>query len=148
MGNYHYTECGLSDVYLNNGFVLEQGDGENYIGIEDIDDLHRLLGKALTEKTSALIGEQARFLRIEIGLSQKALALMLGVDAQTVARWEKDHNGIPRTTDVTLRALYLESINRESHIGLLLKMLSESEEKRVVGNMTLENKNNHWQLAV
>ena len=30
---YHYTESGLSNVYLKNGFTVEEVDGESYSSI-------------------------------------------------------------------------------------------------------------------
>ncbi len=74
-----------------------------------------------------LSAEAFRFLRIEMNLSQKVLGEQLGVDTQTVARWEKAQTTISRLADVVLRALYLEIENKDSHVTEMLAMLSDAE---------------------
>ncbi|MGI9276235.1 MAG: helix-turn-helix domain-containing protein [Endozoicomonas sp.] len=144
---HHYTECGLSYVYLENGFVQDSIEGEEYVGIDDIDSLHETIGRFVVDKQSTLEGQEVRFLRIEMNMSQKGLGALLGVEDQTIARWEKDQTAIPRTADVLLRSLYLESINRESHIGHLLKVLAESETREAMQDLRLREVENQWQLA-
>ena len=146
--SYHYTECGLSYIYLADGYEVEEADGETYVGVEDVDGLHRLIAKNVTEKKSTLEGQEIRFLRIEMGMSQKHLAEILGVDTQTIARWEKNQTVIPRTSDAVLRTLYLESIDANSKVSFFLSLLAESEETTAIGQLTLKAENHHWSVAV
>ena len=76
-------------MYLVNGFTVDEDDGEEYVSIDDIHGLHRLISKQIVDKTTAMTGAEYRFLRIEMNLSQKTIGELFGVDAQTVARWEK-----------------------------------------------------------
>lgn len=81
-------------------------------------------------------------------MSQKNMAEILGVDSQTVARWEKDQITIPRTSDAVLRSIYLETINTNSKISFFLNLLAQSEEVQVIEQLTLMAENNHWSLAI
>ncbi|AEG32132.1 helix-turn-helix domain-containing protein [Thiomicrospira cyclica] len=141
---YHYTECGLDNVYLANGYEVVIEDGETYTSIHALDDLHAQIGHALTQKTSALTAQEFRFLRTELNLSQKALGDLLGVDGQTVARWEKGETTIPRTSDVILRAYYQETLQQDSHIALLLKSLSELDTNDTMNQLEFEKRDKHW----
>ncbi len=81
-----------------------------------------------------------------MNLSKKVLGEQLGVDAQTVARWEKAQTTISRLADVVLRALYLEIENKDSHITEMLAMHSEAEETDFSEKMTLKETEN-WKIA-
>ncbi|WP_330925064.1 helix-turn-helix domain-containing protein [Candidatus Sororendozoicomonas aggregata] len=144
---YHYIECGLPAVYLENGFARDSVDGEQCVGVDSVDQLHRTIATTLTGKSTALTGEEVRFLRVEMNLSQKRLGTLLGVEDQTVARWEKNSTPLPRTSDVALRALYLESINKGSVLSSLLKMLAESDSQQAMSKLVFVEVNDRWQLS-
>ncbi|WP_252179549.1 helix-turn-helix domain-containing protein [Endozoicomonas sp. 4G] len=146
--SYHYAECGLSYIHLADGYNTEVIDEVTYVGVENVHGLHQLIAKNITVKKSPLLGEEVRFLRIECGMSQKNLAEILGVDSQTVARWEKDQTAIPRTSDAALRSIYLESVDTNSKISFFLNLLAESEEVEVIQQLTLKAENNHWSVAI
>jgi len=142
---YHYTECGLDNIYLQNGYEESELDGEAYISVESIDELHAVIGGLLVDKNAALCPNEFRFLRVELNLSQKALGNIIDVDSQTVARWEKGETKIPRASDIVLRAFYLESLERDSSVALMLKTLSDTEAKEAIERIVLAEKNHHWQ---
>ena len=87
---YHYTECGLDNVWLLNGYMIEQHPnyGELF-AIDHVDDLHRFIGRSLIALPRLLNGAEFRFLRRELDLSQKTLADLIGSNEQSVAKWEK-----------------------------------------------------------
>ena len=144
---YHYTESGLSNVYLVNGFEVECIDGEEYTSIDDMNGLHFAIANAIVDLTRPLTGEEFRFLRIEINLSQKALAVKFCVDEQTVARWEKEQSVLPRTSDASLRALYMDSIDINSSVGLFLEILADAEAKNAAEEIIMEEINNQWKIS-
>ena len=103
---YHYTEGGLRNIWLANGYTLRKtkyGDG---VAINDVDGLHRAIAHALANK-SHLTGSEVRFLRKEMGMSQRGLGGLLGVTDQAVALWEKKGR-LPKTADRLLRLIYVE----------------------------------------
>ena len=84
---YHYTESGLSNVYLKNGVTVEEIDGEEYTSIDDMNGLHSAIAQAVVDSNRPLVYEEFKFLRIEMNVSQKMLATRFGVDEQTIARY-------------------------------------------------------------
>ena len=106
---YHYTECGLQNVWLTNGYDVCEVDGEKAVSISDVDELHELIGRSVAAKSN-LNATEIRFLRKEIGLSQKRLADLLGSTEQTVSLWER-RGRMPKGYDRLVRLLYLEKID-------------------------------------
>jgi len=103
---YHYTESGLRNIWLANGYTVRKtkyGDG---VSIHDVDGLHRAIAHAVANKPH-LTGAEVRFLRKEMGMSQRGLGELLGVTDQAVALWEKKGR-LPRTADRLLRLIYVE----------------------------------------
>ncbi|EOW1908525.1 helix-turn-helix domain-containing protein [Yersinia enterocolitica] len=145
---YHYTESGLTTVWLANGYHYDVINGEQFISIDDVDGLHRLIGKILVNRCKPLVADEIRFIRVEMNMSQKVLATLLGVDIQTVARWEKGQTSLPRTADVALRALYAESIDETSDVGHLLRILVDSQVQKSMEKLVFEERGHVWQRAV
>ena len=57
MNKYHYTECGLNNIYLLNGFTINQlENGDKEVFIHDIHGLHKTIGMALIFKGGLLSG--------------------------------------------------------------------------------------------
>ncbi len=89
MTKYHYTECGLNNIYLLNGYKFIQTSRGKAVSIHDLDGLHKAIGLFLVSSKKELSGEQLRFLRKELLKSPTALAKLLGVSLATIQRWEK-----------------------------------------------------------
>lgn len=142
---YHYTESGLSNVYLKNGVTVEEIDGEEYTSIDDMNGLHSAIAQAVVDSNRPLAYEEFKFLRIEMNVSQKMLATRFGVDEQTIARYEKGHTKIPRTTDAALRALYMESQEKNNPVSYFLDLLSDTEAEEAAKVIRLEEIENHWE---
>lgn len=145
---YHYTECGLSNVFLKNGVVVEEIDGEEYTSINDMNGLHKAIAQAVVDSPFPLKSEEFKFLRLEMNLSQKALAVRFGVSEQTIARYEKGETVIPRTTDVALRTLYMEQIEQNNPVSYFLGLLADAEAKEAREKILLEENHQHWEVAV
>ena len=127
---YHYRECGLDDVYLANGFKRFKSARGTSIAIENIDQLHAAIGTHLCDQPRELSGNEVRFLRRELMLSQAALAHLVGVKEQTVHRWEADKNSMPRSTEALLRRLYMEQVkNDNDSLRDLLKRIADLEDE-------------------
>ena len=71
---YRYTEGGLTNVWLSNGFREEDTPYGKGVSIEDVEGLHRVIGMKLVKERAQLTGAEFRFLRKELGLSQAKLA--------------------------------------------------------------------------
>lgn len=105
---YHYTECGLDYVYLVDGFeILETGYGPA-VQVLNAGKLDRAIAGAIVSRQSRLTGQEVRFLRGLLDMTQLELGRALGKDAQSIARWEKGKTEIPPTEDIAIRQIYLE----------------------------------------
>ncbi|WP_369922182.1 helix-turn-helix domain-containing protein [Marinomonas polaris] len=145
---YHYTECGLPNVYLKNGFTIEHIDGEDYTSIDDMNNLHVAIAQSITDSHTALRPAEFKYLRIELNLSQKMLGHRFGVSEQTIARYEKGQSEIPRTTDAALRSLFMEKLEKTNSVSYFLDLLSDAEAQQAAKEILLEEIDNRWGIAV
>ncbi len=104
---YHYRDGGLKNVWLSNGYTVRKTPYGEAVAIHDVEGLTRAICLALTGKVGMLTGTELRYIR-QAGmlLSQPALGTMMGVDGQSVARWEKTGR-LPKWADKLVRLLYL-----------------------------------------
>ena len=141
---YHYTESGLRNVWLVNGYKTRTVDGHEAVAIHDVDQLHQVIGKSLADKP-CLTGTELRFLRKEIGLSQTKLAELLGTTEQTVSLWERGRR-MPKAYDRLVRAIYLESIEGNVKLQALIQRLIAPDQKDT-GKIVLEDVGSGWRKA-
>lgn len=120
---YHYKECGLDNIFLLNGFSIENVDGEDYVSVHNVDGLWKAIGLSLVANKKTFLPSEIRYLRSQMGYTQSELATMLRVDDQTVARWEKKQCKLPGPADFALRVLFLSSDVAQPEGGeILLKI--------------------------
>lgn len=123
---YHYAECGLDYVYLENGYVSHATPYGKGVSIERVEELHAAIGAMIAAHPAPLRGAELRFLRVEMELAQRGLAGILGATEQTLRLWEKARGKpIPGPADRLLRALYLEFVNGKSSVRRMVERLSE-----------------------
>lgn len=121
---YQYLECGLPNVYLQDGFTRQKTPYGEGVSIDAVGDLHRCIAQTLCDKPSPLTGLEFKYLRIELDLSQKVIAELLGCDDRNIRRIEKSEK-VKGLYDKVIRLLYLESTNPEStFIGLFERLRS------------------------
>ena len=145
---YHYTECGLNNVYLLNGYkCIDTARGKS-ISIHDIDGLHKAIGLLLVASKKDLSGEEVRFLRHEMLLSQDAVAKLLGVSEQAIRRWERGKINIPKPPESLLRLLYREHVNdHEGKVSIMLKKIANLEETIRNDEILFKDTAKGWQAA-
>src|SRR5271155_1684552 len=80
---YHYRACGLENIFLLNGYDFDQHDGERHVFVREVEGLHQAIGRHLVCGRKALTGQEIRFLRKTIDLTQEELAEKLGNNAQS-----------------------------------------------------------------
>jgi DNA-binding transcriptional regulator YiaG len=104
-GLLHYNVCGLDNIYLEDGFDISP-DGKSY-SIHNLNSLYECIAMCIIKETFLMSGGELRFIRKELSLTQKSLGDLLGVDAQTVARWEKEETKLDSKADRLVRLEYL-----------------------------------------
>ena len=124
---FHYTACGLDNVWLANGFTVRATKYGEGVAIEDVDGLHRLLATSLVEKKGLLAGKEFRFLRVHLGLTQQSLArLMGGVSENAVSLWERKDT-VPAINDHWLRMLVIAKLKGNTKVADAIERLQTVE---------------------
>lgn len=106
---HHYTECGLDNVWLSNGYRTKQTGYGTAVAVDDADGLHAALATNLIQKRGRSTGKEFRFLRLVLGLSQGGVAKLQGVQEQSVSLWERTGK-VPKANDTLLRMLAQEKV--------------------------------------
>ncbi|MDQ6992016.1 MAG: helix-turn-helix domain-containing protein [Mariprofundus sp.] len=147
MSTYHYTDSGLDFIYLANGYnVVKTPYGEG-VAIHDLEGLHIVIGSCIADRP-IMTGDEFRFLRIELGLSQVEVANLIGVGESAVRNWEKGRTQhVPRPSANLMRGLYLESIDATSKLSKILKNISHLNREIHHIEMNLEETEEGWKLA-
>ena len=141
---YHYTDGGLKNVWLQNGFEVRKTPYGKGVAIHDIDGLTTAICMALTDKSSSLTGVEFRYIRSgAMLLSQAGLAAMMGVDAQTVARWEK-HGRLPKWADKLIRVLFLAHADGNQAISSVMARINTVERLIHQNIVVREVRNKGW----
>lgn len=125
---YHYTECGLANVWLVNGFREETTPYGKAVAIDDMGGLHAAIAQFLVRQKPRWSGGEFRFIRKELDMSQLSLATVFGKDVQTIARWEKSGR-VPRMADRFMRVLYQEAADGNEKIVDLVKRLNDTDQQ-------------------
>ena len=142
----HYKACGLDDVYLCSGYVIEEtlyGEG---VSVKNIDELHQAIGKHLIAVRKTLAGKEVRFLRHQMDLTQSELGRLLGCDSQQIARYEKAQSAMPGPSDRLLRLLYREHLNQKIDVRLLLTQFESLDDVQNT-RMVFERGASGWKSA-
>src|SRR5437867_1968128 len=146
MKTYHYTESGLDNIYLVNGFDFVEAPSGRGVVIQDIDGLHAAIGKFLLTERKTLSGQEIRFLRHELTMSQESFAHILDVTEQTVRRWEQNKQPIPRAADAALRSLYAEKFGGNGSMSGILKRIADIEDE-IDRSVWFEEANDEWDIV-
>lgn len=88
VGVHDYAECGLTNVLLLGVNIYTCPCGKRAVSIPEIEGLHRVLARAVAEKTDKLVPQEIRFLRKWLGFSSVDFAGVMGKSPETVSRWE------------------------------------------------------------
>jgi len=126
---YHYTACGLDYVYLQNGYEVRETPHGKAVAIQDARGLHEAIARAVISSPRALRGQEVRFLRAQLKLSQEGLARVLRTKRGSVARWEaKPARSITGAADSALRMFYALKAEKHEVAERLVDLLTEADE--------------------
>lgn len=104
---FHYTQCGLDDVYLLSGFKLTETEYGTAFSIQNIEALHEAIAHSLVTRDGTLSAREIRFLRKQLNMTQCQFGDLMGVGDQMVARLEKGQSKIATSAELLLRAHFL-----------------------------------------
>ena len=110
---HHYVECGLPNIWLENGFKRQETPYGTGVAIQNLAGLHRCIATALCDKPEPLSGAEFRFLRRELDYSETDLGSLLGRTARLLRNIEHRVE-VEQPYDNLIRHVYLESIKPET----------------------------------
>lgn len=107
--SYHYTGCGLPNVFLKNvKWAKCDKCDEVTVEIPRVGQLHRCIASYVVVKNSFLTGQEMVFLRKMLRKTQKAMSEDLGVSQVVLNRWERGtRTGHTKAMDTLFRLVYL-----------------------------------------
>lgn len=145
---YHYTGCGLRNIWLKNGYEHWNTPYGKGVAIADLEGLHRAIGLALVQHKPRLSGAEVRFLRTELDFSQSDLAKVLGVGETSVRGWEKHRTRITMPAERLLRALYREHVSGDGTIREMVDAISRMNREAYKEKLEMEQTNSGWHEAI
>ncbi len=101
---FPYDGCGLTTIYLYNGYERTKGTPL----ITDEGGLRQAIVRVLSTDTVRLGGREAKFLRLELDLTEHTLAHLVGTEPSEVSAWERGTVAIDHSCEMLLRLLALE----------------------------------------
>jgi DNA-binding transcriptional regulator YiaG len=142
---YHYTESGLNNVWLRNGFRPVETPYGKGIVIDNVPGLHRAIAQRLLKDKPHWSGAEFRFIRKELDMSQAALANIFGKDVQSIARWEK-RGRVPKMADRFMRMLYREHTDGNEKITEIIGRLNDMDQQQHQ-KMLFSDQSGKWKAA-
>lgn len=126
---YHYKASGLDWVYLANGYRFEDTAYGRGVAIENVDALHDAIARTIIGAPRPIRGQEVRFLRAVLDLSQSGLARLMGVKPLAVKRWEAaPDKSVSGTADRALRLLYAGKIGGDQLVRRVVELLGELDD--------------------
>ena len=141
---YHYTDGGLRNIWLANGYEREETPYGKALTIQDLPGLTRAICKALIRKNSKLMGAEFRYLRQAMLMSQASLGRTLGRTDQAIAGWEKNSK-VPKFADQMLRVVYAAHADGNEQVKNIIHAMNDVE--RTINFVMTETKMG-WQSKV
>lgn len=144
---YHYTDGGLRNVWLANGYEITQTPYGEGVSFHNLDGLTRSICMALTRKASPLTGAEFRYIRSAgMLLSQPALGKLMGIDGQSVARWEKTSK-VPLWADKLARLLYAAQVNGDEPIAKAVERI-KTVERLIKQKIVVRESRGQWRPSL
>ncbi|QRQ86586.1 hypothetical protein [Cupriavidus oxalaticus] len=120
---HHYTDGGLPNIWLANGYEIKHTPYGDAVSIQDLDGLVKAICGALIRKSAKLTGAEFRYIRQAMLMSQATLGQALGRTDQAVAIWEKK-DCVPKAADLVLRVLYAAHMDGNERVKSLVKAMN------------------------
>ena len=122
----HRYECGLPNIFLRNGYRVVETPYGRGIAVENVEGLHRAIASTLVRERVHLTGPEVRFVRKYLEMTQSQLAALLGVEEQSVRRWEKLPR-VPKPADRAVRLLFLDQTRGKIKTPTLASIVKQVE---------------------
>lgn len=131
-GDYQFKESGLRNLVLRNIEMVRCGHCGNVDTVlHRADHIMRAIAQAVLWKPYRLNGDEIRFLRKHVGLTEDELAEYISVDKTTLSKWENNEDPIGLQSDLFLRAVVM-SLDEQLREGVpkLIQYFREAVNKQ------------------
>ena len=144
---YHYTDGGLRNVWLANGYEIKKTPFGEGVAFHNLDGLTESICIALTKKAGVLTGSEFRYIRSAgMLLSQPALGKLMGIDGQSVARWEKTGK-VPKWADKLVRLMSLAQAQGNEPISSAVERV-KTVERLVKQRIVVKESRGQWKPSL
>jgi DNA-binding transcriptional regulator YiaG len=146
---FHYVQCGLDNVWLTSGVEVTETDYGKGFRISKAEELHEAIARSIINGPRHLRGQEARFLRVLLNLSQDAMAKILGVDRATVIRWERARERpLTMIQDIAVRTTYAARATGDDFLLSVIKEMQDTDEKAYsdLPRQVFETSNQGWRV--
>jgi DNA-binding transcriptional regulator YiaG len=127
---FHYAQCGLDNVWLTSGVEITETDYGKGFRISNAEELHDTIARSIINGPRHLRGQEARFLRVLLNLSQDAMAKVLGVDRATVIRWERARERpLTMIQDIAVRTTYAARASGDDFLLSVIREMQDADEE-------------------
>jgi len=105
-GKFRFEQIGLPVILQ--GIDLVRCDCGNVDPIiENVSDLMDVIARAIVSKHTPLTGHEVRFLRKYVGKSARDFCVGIGIEPETLSRWENSQSTIGTTGERLVRVLIM-----------------------------------------
>jgi len=143
---FHYTQCGLDNVWLANGYDAKTTPYGKAVAVHDVDGLHALLAAQLAKNPGPLTGKEFRFLRAWLGMTQETLAGRMGVTEGALSLWERK-DAVPGLNDKMLRLMVLAKTDGNATVRDAIERVN-TVHKLVNQRFVVRERDHHLELRV
>lgn len=144
-GLFHYKTSGLPNIWLDGGVESTETPYGPATSIADLEGLHRLIAEDIIHSPGIMSGEEFKFLRRELNLSQRALAAILKTEEKNISRWETGENKVPGPAAAAIGAYYLATMEHDD-IAKTMKEIADLDRAMVEMRM-FRMEGDHWETA-
>ncbi|MBB2842654.1 UNVERIFIED_ORG: DNA-binding transcriptional regulator YiaG [Rhizobium etli] len=116
--DHHYTESGLKNVVISGIPVEVDDDGDEVITIPAVNELHHMIALGIINHPKGISGDELRFLRTEMGLTQAELSALVHRDKQSIGRWERGEVEIDSSAEALIRRMAIEKLRLPADVGI------------------------------
>lgn len=146
---FQFADSGLSYVYLIGIKYYTCECGRVTADIPAVKELMQLIARDLLRKPSSLTGEEIRFLRKRLGKKQADFAKEIGIEPETLSRYENDKLAVSETADKLIRLYFIVFAEDDQNLLTARKALQDllaewrvtSGPKKIVAKVT----DNEWE---
>ncbi|ATU94380.1 helix-turn-helix domain-containing protein [Phyllobacterium zundukense] len=145
---HHYTESGLTNVYISGIAVELDDDGDETITIPAINELHHIIALGIVSHSKGISGDELRFLRTEMGLTQSELAKLVHRDKQSIGRWERGEVELDSSAEALIRRMAVEKLDLPVDAGIdeLSRRSVPTVEEQTINIKMVNNNHSHYEL--